>query len=62
MTKKDYAAIAAIIRAAHEKEAGWRPSTSLLNIARDLADHCANDNERFDRARFMLACGLKATD
>lgn len=47
MTKKDYVAIAKCIKAA--------PSVRALAEALCVVFH--EDNERFDRARFMAACG-----
>ena len=33
-------------------------STFLQSIAGDIADICESSNDRFDRDRFLKACGL----
>ena len=54
MTRKDYIAIAnAICEASHTA-----PSAAIDTLAHKLADVCANDNPRFDRQRFLAACGV----
>lgn len=65
MTKKDYVRFAAIVskRMDDAKGRGERSGrseavTALTKFATDLADLFQQDNERFDRARFMKACGL----
>jgi hypothetical protein len=56
MTRKDYELIARVIRYAEiDERAGDR-------IARDFAYALAKDNPRFDRARFLKACGVEDTD
>ena len=47
MSKKDYEAIAAIMR---------ESNLDLNDIENDLADYMAEDDPRFDRARFLAAC------
>lgn len=49
-SKKDYVAVAAIIKSSADKK----------TIAERLAAHYAKDNALFDRDRFLTACGLKA--
>ena len=55
MTKKHYERIAAILHIA-------RTSVPKHNhewwIAENLADYFATDNPKFDRARFLQACGI----
>lgn len=56
MTKKHYEAIAAIIL-----QVGGRYNDSLIRkdiLASVLADYFASENPRFDRARFLAACGI----
>lgn len=58
MTKKDYIAIAAILKQARYK---WDDGTATRDmvcnsIAVELADVMARDNPRFDRACFLAAC------
>lgn len=67
MTKKDFEAIARAIAEArtlgvhmNTSEARANARASALNDATVLiADYCAADNPRFDRARFMRACGVE---
>jgi hypothetical protein len=53
MTKKHYEAIASIIEYyAHD--------TTVYNaLANRLADYFAQDNPKFDRQRFLKACGIE---
>jgi len=68
MTKKHYVAIAktmAALRAAycpenrpgHNIDAGYRQATT--DVSEELATYFASENPRFDRARFLTACGLE---
>ena len=53
MTRKHYIAIAALIRS-------WMDNgTDMTGFARDLADELKHDNARFDRGRFLDACGVQ---
>lgn len=64
MTKKDYIAIAAIIKSVGARiteldERAYQAADDMrIQIARDCADMPARDNSRFDRARFLAACGV----
>lgn len=63
MTRKDYVAIAAAIHnraLAFDVGAHIDGEAAVYMVARDLADVLANDNPRFDRARFLKACGVTA--
>lgn len=53
MTQKHFIALAALV--ASVKEQGG--SIGYEKLANDLADICAESNERFDRTRFLAACG-----
>ena len=33
-------------------------ATTTLHVAQHFAFHCADTNPRFDRARFLAACGV----
>ncbi len=56
MSRKDYVAVAAALRTEIELEGGSRHGRELVRgIAQRLADGFAQDNPRFDRARFMAA-------
>ena len=54
MTRKDYVLIARNIEQAY-----YLDDTQRNTIAQDLADSLSMDNPRFDRARFLTACGVK---
>jgi len=58
MTKKHFEAIAKIIRQNHPgSDNAWLPSPTVWNdLISDLADLCADENPRFSRWRFILAC------
>ena len=71
MTRKDYVAIAAIlhpyaISAAPvtagkvERERIAQAAGYAKSIAHDMANHMQADNSRFDRSRFLKACGIQA--
>lgn len=53
MHKKDYEAIAAIIKK-YEKHADWIPEK--------LADHFEADNAKFQRVKFLEGCGMQGID
>jgi hypothetical protein len=54
MTRKDYIKIAIVI------QTSWFGSADLkLSFASNLADEFALDNPRFNKARFLTACGVK---
>jgi hypothetical protein len=65
MTKKDYILIAAVLakRGCHIAQdpafrEGWHAALSAY--AHALADALASENPRFDRARFLAACGVQS--
>jgi len=51
MTRKDYELIARVIDRAK--------FNNIDQLARDLATELEKENPRFDRARFLSACGVK---
>lgn len=55
MTKKHYAAIAAIMSEVHDD---YRFDGAVDAMARRMADYFKSENPRFDRDRFIAACGL----
>ena len=61
MTRKDYQLIAEVLKSGMENWKGWdeKPEEVLAGTARSLATQLAKDNPRFDRARFLTACGVK---
>ena len=57
MTRKDYVMLAEIIN----KNATSSTESTFIHFARmaeDLATELQADNPRFDRARFLTACGV----
>ena len=56
MTRKDYQLIAQVF--ANVGEIVELSETIGADLARNLADALQVDNPRFDRARFLAACGL----
>ena len=53
---RHFAAIAAII--ARMPSDGLN-ATTTRNVAQHFAHYCADTNPRFDRARFLAACGVE---
>jgi hypothetical protein len=69
MTRKDYVLIAAALKDArpipkHELYALDHNerlcADTYRNVARSIADALAKDNPRFDRERFLTACGVQS--
>lgn len=59
MSKKHYIAIAAILKdSANRNRMVPAAINSTTDIARQLADYFASENERFTRERFLAACGV----
>lgn len=56
-TKKHFESIARVMRV-HQRDTA--DPVRLECMANDFADLFANSNPRFDRARFMAACGFDA--
>ena len=63
LTRKHYKAIAEIIKTQRDLAtvfAGKQFAIQRISdIVDGLADYFAQDNPRFDRARFLAACGLE---
>lgn len=57
MTRKDYELIAAAIRRASDAP-GYAERNKFVSM--ELADALYRDNPRFDRSRFLAACGVPA--
>lgn len=68
MTRRDYAAIAAALLGARRDQGETiTPRLDLSDhnrgvswAAKSIADVMARDNPRFDRARFLAACGVQS--
>lgn len=65
MTRQHFVAIAATVKASLEiadnDEKAGRPEdarNAITRLANDLATQFAQANSRFDRARFLKACGV----
>lgn len=61
MTKKHYEAIADVLRNCVEAEKNMCNGVctdKLAYIAEHLAEYFASDNPRFNRERFLKACGV----
>lgn len=55
MTKKHFEALAAIV---NDNRFDGSRKEACESIARDMADLFAEENPRFDRERFLTACGF----
>jgi len=55
MTRKDYVMIAKLLKNANEDNY----DNALVPLIKWFADDLQADNPRFDRARFLTACGVK---
>jgi hypothetical protein len=61
MTRKDYVMIAEVIKTQIELSLKFGEDDARYgaeNIAQDLATKLGEDNPRFDRGRFLAACGV----
>jgi hypothetical protein len=60
MTRKDYVLIAnTLANLMKDFNNGGDDTVSLALVSHELADVLASDNPRFDRIRFLAACGVK---
>lgn len=66
MTRKDYVLIAEAIKRAHDGDVGNLPRdnvrTGAFEAAHAIACALRRDNPRFERARFMAACGFAGSE
>ena len=58
MTKKDYEAFAKVLKARMQYTRTVSYDSAIADIIEDITDIFQSDNPRFDRARFLKACGL----
>jgi hypothetical protein len=59
MTRKDYEAIASVVSYVGDMyQSQQNEYEAILTLAEGLADTLARDNARFDRSRFLEACGF----
>lgn len=59
MTRKDYELLAEVIRTSRKVTTGETVLVSVEHLANTLATELEIENPRFDRARFLSACGLE---
>lgn len=60
MTRKDYVLIAEVFKANREDFIEGEDGYAVIGImAHQIANALQADNPRFDRARFLDACGVK---
>ena len=57
MSHKHYEALAVVIK--NEVNHGSDPAV-IARMAQGIADICENDNPRFDRVKFYVACGTRS--
>jgi hypothetical protein len=58
MTRKDYQLIADAINLSKWSSGNDIHLETIRTVAQDLATKLAQENPRFDRARFLTACGV----
>ena len=59
MTRKDYVAIAGVLRAESKNSDNDADIECIGRIAEVLSAKFADGNDSFDRERFLRACGLE---
>lgn len=66
MTRKDYEQFAAMFRVMLAEEQNTIPGPyvcpELMRACKGTADIFARDNARFDRTRYLKACGVRMED
>jgi Fe-S-cluster formation regulator IscX/YfhJ len=60
MTKKHYEAIAQVINDEIRPYSPEAVQSTTYNVINNLADYFADDNPKFNRERFLEACGIEA--
>lgn len=58
MTRKDFEALAGIIKQVSDSKITVREYDGVVILAESIADYCEQDNNMFDREIFLAACGL----
>lgn len=68
LSRKNYEAVARILKTEVDALAArtrisddsvWEVETVLAALSHDLANYFETDNARFDRAKFLAACGAR---
>lgn len=62
LNRKDYKAITEIVKKNTVRTSEIMVCVKRANMVYDLADYFAQDNPRFDRDRFLEACGLRVRE
>lgn len=57
-TARDFDAVAKIIESRWSETMGTEAEELLVDVSCRLADYFASQNDRFDRERFLVACGI----
>jgi hypothetical protein len=60
MTRKDYVLIAEALASVRNEYADAPMRNTHTDCCEAVADALARDNARFDRARFLKACGVES--
>ena len=60
MTRKDYLLLSEAIQATRNDERFVVHHGTLDTLSEHLADKLAQDSGSFDRARFLIACGVES--
>ena len=61
MTKKDFELIARVIRLSKRRfDAYNETAIEIHEFAKEMAYHLSATNPRFDRERFLAACGVQS--
>lgn len=58
MTRKDYVLLAGAVMSALHNAKGPGELSGVIATAEKLAEHLARDNARFEKRRFLVACGV----
>lgn len=58
MSRRDFVALAAVLAAEAAKARTEAERDLVRRIAERIADVCRSSSERFDRGRFLHACGV----
>lgn len=59
MSRKDYQLLADALAATKSRQNDVGEFVSFTKVCASIADALASDNYRFDRYRFLAACGLE---
>ena len=60
MTKRDFELIARVVRNMTSASMGYQSTRARLLVAENFSGELSVDHPRFDRARFLKACGVES--